>query len=681
MNEAAQMPLSITPKGDTINTADVEINDMETITVESIDIRDNSFQDNVINCDSKNVQSLVEDNDTVIYNENETNRCNIDLDNDTSNNDEYENEECENLIPIESNKYELKDISIETIISKFRRNRRSDTMKSLQYEDFTSCETDKKQAGFYTDSPLLWFNAIREYTILNEIVNRCELKRNKNNQVTICKIHLCFNTTKQVMLSINCVTGVIFLKGIATNEWIETEFSKVREFILKPIQERHENDDKETPSKNENKEETETTVMEKSENEIQIENLWAITETLKTSIQNIGSSITGVSDWVKNLEAARVEQFVTIEKKLNELELRLDAKINLLTDEQDNMIVEELKKVRITYDLKYSNVKTEVGNIKNELQRQIFEILEKPAETLNLLKTKINNIESELIKIKTIDTSDSHTMFGGTDNNQYSEVSMKLENISKQFIQQEKLITELQKNINSYKVDIEINSTIDDTSVSEQEQGEVPTDEMTKFIMCFDSNRHFVDFRKLWTLKGTKVKPCGNWKEVDKVINNTNYTNLEYFFTNVGCNDLDVRKGDELFNCIKNTIENLKKKYPNIKVIISEITPRMDKLDAAVKATNTLISQYVDKTENTYIAKHGNLRDRDFYYDQKHLKESIIPRFAANIKRGINTAYGREYKKRTWYHANSQESNYQHNSGHNSSSDHNYDNNYNYSWL
>ena len=205
---------------------------------------------------------------------------------------------------------------------------------------------------------------------------------------------------------------------------------------------------------------------------------------------------------------------------------------------------------------------------------------------------------------------------------------------------------------------MEINATIDDNPVvSEQEQGEVYTDDTTNFIMCFDSNRQFLNFRKLWTIKGTKIKPCGNWKEVDKVINgNTNYTNLEYFFTSVGCNDLDVRKGDELFNDIKSTIEKIKTNYPNIKIIISEITPRMDKLDTAVKATNTLISQYIDRTENIFIAKHGNLRARDFYYDRKHLKESIIPRFAANIKRALNTACGREYKKSSWYHEPHRES-------------------------
>ena len=71
--------------------------------------------------------------------------------------------------------------------------------------------------------------------------------------------------------------------------------------------------------------------------------------------------------------------------------------------------------------------------------------------------------------------------------------------------------------------------------------------------MCFDSNKQYIDFRKLWTLKGTKVKSCGNWRDVNKVIDEkTNYPNLKYFFTNVGCNDLDTHEADEVFKGIKN---------------------------------------------------------------------------------------------------------------------------------
>ena len=53
-----------------------------------------------------------------------------------------------------------------------------------------------------------------------------------------------------------------------------------------------------------------------------------------------------------------------------------------------------------------------------------------------------------------------------------------------------------------------------------------------------------------------------------------------------------------------------------------------------------------------------------------------MPRFAANIKRALNAAYGRVYKNRTWYNGNNQESNLQQHRGRERSFFHNYNNNY-----
>ena len=175
---------------------------------------------------------------------------------------------------------------------------------------------------------------------------------------------------------------------------------------------------------------------------------------------------------------------------------------------------------------------------------------------------------------------------------------------------------------------------------------ETVVDITTELIICIDSNSQFLDYRKLWTLKGTKVRRCGNIKEVNNVINdNVEYRNLNYFLISVGCNDLDAENGDVVFSNIKDTFGKLKRAYPNIKVILNEITPRMDNLDAQVKATNTLLNQFVDRSESTYITMNSNLRDPDFFYDNKHFREESIGRFAANIKKALRSAYGIQYER------------------------------------
>ena len=52
--------------------------------------------------------------------------------------------------------------------------------------------------------------------------------------------------------------------------------------------------------------------------------------------------------------------------------------------------------------------------------------------------------------------------------------------------------------------------------------------------------------------------------------------------------------------------------------------------------------------EDISIAWNSNLRNPDFFYDAKHMKDSCIARFAANIKRALNKAYDRQYRQCSW---------------------------------
>ena len=84
----------------------------------------------------------------------------------------------------------------------------------------------------------------------------------------------------------------------------------------------------------------------------------------------------------------------------------------------------------------------------------------------------------------------------------------------------------------------------------------------------------------------------------------------------------------------------LRSRFPGIKIIASEVTPRLDDKDSEVKIINDLINTYGRENNDIFIAHHSNLRDRDFLYDAKHIRENCIARFAANIKIAIKKAYG-----------------------------------------
>ena len=102
-------------------------------------------------------------------------------------------------------------------------------------------------------------------------------------------------------------------------------------------------------------------------------------------------------------------------------------------------------------------------------------------------------------------------------------------------------------------------------------------DSTTELVICMDSNMKFLNLRKLWTMNDTFVRRCSNIREVNEFIDGMQtHINLKYFFVSVGCNDLDTKSGDEVFVGMKNIIEKLRRKFSGIKIILSEITRRMD---------------------------------------------------------------------------------------------------------
>ena len=85
----------------------------------------------------------------------------------------------------------------------------------------------------------------------------------------------------------------------------------------------------------------------------------------------------------------------------------------------------------------------------------------------------------------------------------------------------------------------------------------------------------------------------------------------------------------------------LKESFCGIKVILSEVTPRMDEYDKRVEETNVLLQQYVRSNQELFLTRNSNLRNPNFYLkDGIHLKQSISARFANNIKIALRAAYG-----------------------------------------
>ena len=172
-------------------------------------------------------------------------------------------------------------------------------------------------------------------------------------------------------------------------------------------------------------------------------------------------------------------------------------------------------------------------------------------------------------------------------------------------------------------------------------------------IFCMDSNSKYIRFKKLWTMKNTVRRRCYTQQGLSQYISELGPASLKYFLINVGVNDIDRMSGNDVYAEIVKNIDALKEKFPNIKIILAELTPRKDDKDAEVDICNKLINELARLDENIFVASHDTLRgDKNkFLADNKHISRKTIGVFVVNLKRALCQAHGIPYLTRAEHEA------------------------------
>ena len=165
--------------------------------------------------------------------------------------------------------------------------------------------------------------------------------------------------------------------------------------------------------------------------------------------------------------------------------------------------------------------------------------------------------------------------------------------------------------------------------------------EQYDFVLLCDSNRKFIDTKKLCPKSSVKVISCGTTDKATEVVTSPRFLVRKGLIINTGVNDMEhlavedvVTKQVEMVNAARNA-------FPERKIIISSITPRDDDLDKAVLSVNDEVHRQIRKLPNVIHIDNSNLRNRELFFDRKHFNKRFgIPAFAANLKQGIRLACG-----------------------------------------
>ena len=367
------------------------------------------------------------------------------------------------------------------------------------------------------------------------------------------------------------------------------------------------------------------------ENQKEIMNMWLEIDSFKTALKSIEDSVSSLRNKIEEVVLKCESSASNQEVRLKETLSSVYSTVSTYEDTLKSSTNGEISKLTKNLDHKISNMKEEMRKFKCTFEEQMEDNV--PQET------KLS--EEDEMKL-----ADLVTQLKNNFKKDLNEVDGVYE---ERFTEIDTQIKQLNEEIKSYLTNREHSS---DQSQSQntlpqnttQESIRRATDDSTVLVMCMDSNGKYLDKRKLWDLDGTKYEKTFTLDEVSNVVDrDIQYNKLKYFFISVGCNDCDSEDAESVVEKLKNIVSRLKSRYPSIKTIVSEITPRQDNRDEIVKEANVLINRFVENSDRVYVVRNSNLRNSNytFHEDNKHISSECIAKFAANIKHALRVAYGR----------------------------------------
>ena len=173
------------------------------------------------------------------------------------------------------------------------------------------------------------------------------------------------------------------------------------------------------------------------------------------------------------------------------------------------------------------------------------------------------------------------------------------------------------------------------------------TKNKTELLVCWDSNRKVVDQKRLWKHENTQYEITPTLNDVFHIISNNHFPSLSCVLIHCGTNDLEDsnESGTTIMKKLTTLVNIINSKYPDTKVLISELLPRKDDLDNAVMEVNdNLFNKYSNSrnSPNVYVVEHRHFRSlskTELLRDNKHLRPELGKRFAGSLRKGLRWAF------------------------------------------
>ena len=159
-----------------------------------------------------------------------------------------------------------------------------------------------------------------------------------------------------------------------------------------------------------------------------------------------------------------------------------------------------------------------------------------------------------------------------------------------------------------------------------------------------DSNRQYIDPNKFWNGHSVKKMKAGNIKEASEIIMQYEFHDTKYFIIHVGTNDTETSSNaTEISKGIINVAKDIKRKYFNAMIFVSQIPPRNDTRNWVCQNVNNLLKNSLP--ESLQLIDNSNM-SINMLYDKKHIAKEDIGRLVYNMKKAIRNSINERYNEK-----------------------------------
>ena len=366
---------------------------------------------------------------------------------------------------------------------------------------------------------------------------------------------------------------------------------------------------------------------------------------------------------VKNLKAVFSNKISEMHNKAEEFKTSIQNQVDVLKKEESickisDQNIEELKVQNNLTKLKFEKIESDwreldMLNLKHNYEKTKEEVvnvtklvnegtLKEVRDSYRDTKLKVDQFEQKVNNVNFDKLKDSD----GSVNNkeELKKHKLRIDAIQKQLEEFKNTVESYDQTRHTTNVlsKQQPNTSADQTRNSvEYQSRSVYNKDSLEILMCFDSNGKYIDRKKLWKLNNSDYKRCSTLHNVRELIKELQIKQLKYVMICVGVNDIDNKEHNQIFEEMMSLINEIRTKFPGIKLVISEITPRRDARDAEVKKFNSLLNSFAVNEGDVTVINQSNLRDPTWsmYSDDKHIRENKIAKYASNIIRSLKTAY------------------------------------------